>query len=286
VCYRSVWQDFIAHHLNELIQEHNIDGVYLDGTSEPWGCRNLQHGCGYTRPNGEIRPTYPIFDTRSMMKRIYTIVKIHNPKGQVNVHQSTCMTIPTLAFATSYWDGEQLQSVARKPFAQEVLPLDAFRCEFMGHNWGVPAELLHYARGPFKRPESIGLALLHDVLVRPSNMNDAELSARIWKVMDAFGRTEATWLPYWENERYVRSNQPSVKTSLYNRPGKGLIAVIANMGQEKQQAKATLDLAALQQASNLVAHDVFTAKKIPCAAGRLELTLESLQFVVVWLKAP
>jgi len=113
VCYRSPWQDFIAHHLEKTIEEYGIDGVYLDGTSEPWGCANQKHGCGYVRPDGTIGKTYPFFDTRSMMKRIYTIVKSHNPQGQVNVHQSTCMTIPTLSFATSYWDGEQLQGVAR-----------------------------------------------------------------------------------------------------------------------------------------------------------------------------
>src|SRR5271157_2081367 len=61
------------------------------------------------------------------------------------------MTIPTLAFATSYWDGEQLQGLARKHSALEILPLDAFCAEFMGHNWGVPAELLWYGGGPFRR---------------------------------------------------------------------------------------------------------------------------------------
>ena len=52
-------------------------------------------------------------------------------------------------------DGEQLQSVGRKGAAEDVLPLDAFRTEFMGHNWGVPAELLHYRSGPFKRFEAV-----------------------------------------------------------------------------------------------------------------------------------
>ena len=113
-----------------------------------------------------------------MMKRIYTIVKHHNPAGQVNVHQSTCMTIPTLAFATSYWDGEQLQGLKRKASALEVLPLDAFCAEFMGHNWGVPAELLWYGSGPFRRVEAMSLGLLHDVPVRPGSMADVEVAGR------------------------------------------------------------------------------------------------------------
>ena len=286
VCYRSIWQDFIAHHLDRLMDEYGIDGVYLDGTSEPWGCRNRQHGCGYVRSDGSIGTTYPIFDTRSMMKRIYTIVESHNPAGQVNVHQSTCMTIPTLAFATSYWDGEQLQSVARRKQVQDVLPLDAFRCEFMGHNWGVPAELLHYARGPFKRHEAVSMALLHNVLVRPGTMADVDQSAKLWEAMDKFGRKESNWLPYWENKDCVRTDPGSVKVSIYNRPDKGLIAVIANSGQEKCRAGVVFNLPALGQPANLSAWDVLSGEEIPVAAGRMQVLLESLGSVVIRLGSP
>jgi len=205
VCYRSVWQDFIADNLDKLMTEYGIDGVYLDGTSEPWGCRNERHGCGYKKPDGSVGTTWPMFATRSMMKRIYTIVKAHNPKGQVNVHQSTCMTTPTLAFATSYWDGEQLQSVRRRPNAQEVLPMDAFRCEFMGHNWGIPAELLWYGSGPFKHSEALAMALLHGVPVRPSGMPKVNQSGKLWRALDQLGRDKAEWLPYWDNQDYVRT---------------------------------------------------------------------------------
>ncbi len=276
VCYRSVWQDFIAYHLEKLIEQYGIDGVYLDGTSEPWGCRNQKHGCGYQRPDGTIGPTYPIFDTRRMMKRIYTIVKKQKPQGQVNVHQSTCMTIPTLAFATSYWDGEQLQSVPRPGFAQEILPLDAFRTEFMGHNWGVPAELLHYASGPFKRFEAVAMALLHDVLVRPGTMADVEVCAKMWHAMDAFGRRQATWLPYWENGRYVRAEPAEVKVSLYNRPGRGLVAVVANTGRQECQAQVAFNLRALGQPPQLAARDLLADRPLPVSNGRLTLKLGSL----------
>ena len=80
VCGGSEWQDFIAAHLEKLVAEHAIGGVYLDGTSEPWVCSNTAHGCGYLRPDGSIGPTYPIFATRSLLKRIYTIVRKHDPQ--------------------------------------------------------------------------------------------------------------------------------------------------------------------------------------------------------------
>ena len=280
VCGGSEWQDFIAAHLEKLVAEHAIGGVYLDGTSEPWVCSNTAHGCGYLRPDGSIGPTYPIFATRSLLKRIYTIVRKHDPHGQVNVHQSSCMLTPTLAFATSYWDGEHVQGLPRPKEPGTIMPLDAFRCEFMGHNWGVPAELLHYSSGPLKHSEAMALALLHDVPVRPETMRDLSELSRIWQAFDAFGRHEAAWLPYWENARFVVNRPGSVKASLYNRPGKGFVGVVANTTNGKCQAEVTLDLAALKQPTPLAVHDILTGKELPMAGGRLMLPLEPLGFVI------
>lgn len=284
VCYRSPWKDFIADGIDKLMAEYKIDGVYLDGTSEPWGCSNVRHRCGYKRPDGSIGTTYPIFAVRDLMKRIYTIVKKRNPNGQVNVHQSTCMTIPTLAFATSYWDGEQLQGLKRARPAQEVLPLAAFRAEFMGHNWGVPAELLWYSGGPFTRTEALSMALLHDVPMRPLSVDDLAIAARLWKVFDAFGRAEATWVPYWQSDACVCTGSPALKVSLYHRPQQGLIAVIANIAQEESKAPVTFNLAALGQPADLKAVDVLADKELAQTGGRLELTLKPADFAVIWLK--
>ncbi len=284
VCYRSHWQDFLADGIDKLMDEYGIDGVYLDGTSEPWGCANRRHGCGYVRPDGSIAPTYPMFATREMMRRIYTIVKKHHANGQVNVHQSTCMVIPTLAFATSYWDGEQLQSVARPASPQDVLPLDAFRAEFMGHNWGVPAELLWYGSGPFKRVESMSVALLHDVPVRPSSMADVEIAGRMWRAFDELGRHEAVWLPYWENQAYVAASPAHVKVSLYNRPRKGAILVAANLAQEDCRAQIQLNLSALEQPSALTATDIVTGAPVPVTEGRLEVSLPSMHYAMIRLQ--
>jgi hypothetical protein len=280
VCYRGPWQDFLADGLEKELAEYDTDGVYLDGTSEPWGCRNTHHGCGYVKPDGTIGTTYSIFATREMMKRIYTIVKHHNPRGQVNVHQSTCMTIPTLAWATSYWDGEQFGSMARGPFALEVLPLEAFRCEFMGHNWGVPAEFLCYNK-PYTSHEAMAFTLLHDVLVR----NNLSEETKLWKLMDDFGRKEARWLPYWENGPYVRSSARDLTVSLYNRPGKGLVAVISNLGHGEAAGTVTFNLRRLGQPAELSAYDVMAEKSLTAKDGALDVSLKPLDYLVVWLKA-
>jgi len=281
VCYNSAWQDFICDGLDRQMTEYGNDGVYLDGTSEPWGCTNTAHGCGYVKPDGSIGKTYPIFAVRHLMKRIHTIVKRHNPQGQVDVHQSSCMTIPTLAFATSYLDGEQFQGHQRGPFALDILPLDAFRCEFMGHQWGVPADFL-VATNAYTRDEAMAFSLLHDVPVR----GYTDVLAPLWRTFDQFGRGQAdcVWVPYWQSERFVRTNGPDIKVSLYNRPGRGFIAVISNVGRTAQTAEVTFDLAALGQKGAPTARDVLGEANLTLQNGRLAAPLKSLGYIVVWVR--
>jgi hypothetical protein len=193
------------------------------------------------------------------------------------------MTIPTLSFATSYWDGEQLQGLARQSSAFKVLPLDAFRAEFMGHNWGVPAELLWYSGGPFRRGEAEAMAFLHDIPARPSGMEDLATLSRLWTARDKFGCRQAAWLPYWENEKYVRSSPAGVKVSLHNRPGRGLLATIVNTGPQACEAEVAFDLKALGQPALVAAHNILTGKRLPRAAGRLAISLGPLDYAVLRL---
>jgi len=284
VCYRSHWQDFLCEGIDKLMDEYGIDGVYLDGTSEPWGCANQKHGCGYLKTDGSVGVTYPIFAVRETMRRIYTIVKRHNPQGQVNVHQSTCMVIPTLAFATSYWDGEQLQNLKRVDSATELLPLDAFRTEFMGHNWGVPAELLWYGSGPFTRQEAVTLGLLHDIPVRPNTLADVAFTSRIWQAFDEFDRHAAQWLPYWENSECVQVDEEAIKVSVYQRAKQGLLLVVANVSPQPRQASLTLNLARLEQSLPLTGEDVLTGQPVSLSDGRLTVELPSMGCALVRLK--
>ena len=69
--------------------------------------------------------------------------------------------------------------------------------------------------------------------------------------------------------------------SLYNRSGKGFMAVIANTGGKQCRAEAVFDLAALKQPAKLAAHDVLSGKELPLADGRLVLPLEPLGFVIL-----
>jgi hypothetical protein len=284
VCYRSVWQDFLADGIARVMDKYDIDGVYLDGTEYPWPCANTKHGCGYRRPDSSIAPTYPIFETRTLMKRIWNIVKTRKPDGLINVHNSTCLTIPTNAFATSTWDGEQLTGLTRDRWAMDVLPLDAFRCEFMGRQWGVPSELLCYGQ-PFSYTEAMAFSLLHDVPVRGNLGGSLEIESRLWKTMDAFGRHQARWIPYWRNQDVVATDNEQVKVSLYTRSAAGVLVVISNLGKQRCETVVRLDLKPLGLFSNLTAWDVVNEAELPMASpDEFPLTLDCLDFRVLWLR--
>ena len=280
VCYNSPWQDFLVEAIRRLVEEEGVDGVYLDGTMEPYACRNTLHGCGYRDEAGSLHHTYPIFAVRALMKRIYAICTRNG--GLVNVHQSSCMVSPTLAFSTSYWDGEHLsqgliQKAVRKAGRTsaylEVLPPAMFRAEFMGKNWGVPSQYLAYTSGRYEAEgwnddAALALCLLHDTMMRPCVSragagrpphvdSSAECLFRIWRVMEEFGvgLRECEWRPYWRRNRLVRSKPGGVEISAYEIAGKRALLVVSNLTDEAKRGALVLDMSRLGPAGSVRARD-------------------------------
>ena len=292
VCLASIWQDRLVSGMAETLKQFDVDGVYLDGTEYPSGCCNTEHGCGHLRDDGSIAPTYPIFSVRSAMRRIYEVVRSHRPDGQLNVHNSTCMTIPTLGWGTSYWDGEQFGQFGTgdSPSADSVdpiklLPLDAFRAEFMGHQWGVPAEFLCYGK-PFSFEQSWSFTLLHDVPVRPhATHEELALASSVWKAMDDFGRKKSEWIPYWKINKQIKITPAHVIASLYRHPKNGVLAVISNFSRKAVRASIQIDLESLGfKAQPQSVKDALSGKDIPLDRNRMRFSLAAMGWKLVWLK--
>ena len=131
-------------------------------------------------------------------------------------------------------------------------------------------------RGFHTRNEALSAALLHDVPVRPVDDEALTASSRLWNTFDAFGRHQAAWLPYWENQRFVAVEPAAAKASLYNRPGQGCILVVANMGRTACRAQVKLDQKALQQPAALVVRDVLAQQEVAGADGRVEVELPAM----------
>lgn len=70
-CPKSQWADMFLYYTGQLADECGIRGVYMDQTTELSSCINSHHGCGYTAPDGTVRPTFPVRAMREFHKRLY-----------------------------------------------------------------------------------------------------------------------------------------------------------------------------------------------------------------------
>ena len=109
-CARSGWADWLVAGVDKLFEDFDLDGIYFDGTSEAWRCRNQAHGCGWQDENGQVQTEYPLLAARQLMRRIADTVHQHKPDAILDVHMSSNLVLPTLAFCDSLWNGEQFET--------------------------------------------------------------------------------------------------------------------------------------------------------------------------------
>jgi hypothetical protein len=290
VCYNSRWRDILLNGIASSLDRYGFDGVYLDGTIEPWACTNEKHGCGYRAADGTLHSTYPVFAVRKLMHGLAAL--IHPRGGLVNPHQSTCCVTPTLAFADSYWDGEQFGSGELSSNLMQKLPLATFRAEFMGRNYGVPAEFLVYEKPPqWTFDHALAFTMLHDVRVRPGGVSTAlERMAPIWEVMTRFDVSKAEWHPYWETKPLAIVQGDTIKVSLYlgggKKEGSGrVLLVVANLGMEDTTAQVVLDLKRLRlRESGTTARDSLTGELLKLEGYRLTVSLPSMRMKMIWVE--
>jgi hypothetical protein len=279
-CQRGPWQDFLVDGIGRLIDDYDVDGVYLDTTTRPLLCDNELHGCGYLKPDGSRGGVYPVFSVRDNLRRIYTAVRTRKPDGIVDVHPYECMNAPGLAWATTYWNGEQLRA---NDSILDALPLERFRAEFMGYNWGVPADLLYYKLKNYR--QSVALAILHDVPVRPEKPADLDAISTLWKVRDEFGVKQARWLPYWSNPDVVKAETKDCYVSLFAHPQGRVLAIVSNLSKEKTDVRLSLNLDKLDLPANVSAKDAVSRAALTIENGDITLNLAAQDYCIVWIEA-
>ena len=244
-------------------------------------CNNTHHGCGYEAPDGSLRPTYDIFATRDFMKRLYVLTRERKPEGQLNIHNSTVMVTPTLGFGTSTWGGEQIDAIKTAAPTLDFLPMDAFRTEFMGRQWGIPSEFLVYDGMPYYSRDVLAYTLLHGVLIRPS---DAEALARIsalWRVYDEFPFANATMYPYWDEHGPISCAPEGVYATAYERPGEGLLVFVSNLGGDDVTATLAMDEGRLPWLAAASVTDALSGETIGAEDGVLQLPIASWRYRVL-----
>lgn len=276
-CPHGGWADWLVAGIDKLFSDYDLDGLYFDGTSEAWRCQNAAHGCGWRDASGKVHETYPVLAARKLMRRITETVHRHRPDAILDAHMSGNLTLPTLSFCDSYWDGEQFEGYTAKDNFE--VTLHAFRTEFMGYAHGLEAEFLCYVNRPFACNEAIALAWLHGVEVRPYAYTLSYV-APIWKAMDRFGATTAEWRPYWRGSG-AECADPNVKASAYVKDGRALLFVSQ---LKRQPLKTTLRLDRRKlglTAGPLAAHDAIVDKPVELNGDDLPLEFEGMTYRLI-----
>lgn len=270
VCYASGYSKVLCDRIRYVYDHYDVDGIYTDGTHVPWECANENHGCGYTDEHGVRHVTYPIWALRQHSKDMYEAV--HSRPGGINqTHQSSCMLAATVGYADYFFNGESIQNSLHKGFL-EFLDLPAFRTEFMGHNIGVPSQMLFYER----KGSDVGiekftsLSLIHDVLPHTSTPAHLEYMSHFWNELTAFDAGRAKWMPYWFEDRPVKVETENAYCSLYEKDGKYLLA-LSSFNENVHEVEVTFD------GEVSVDYDVFGQNAAVANGNKLTVKMEAFK---------
>ncbi|NUP99338.1 MAG: hypothetical protein HUU35_05725, partial [Armatimonadetes bacterium] len=236
------YSDFIVAKNMEFMKRYDLDGFYHDNV-HPYPIGTNVEGGGWVDAKGVGHAVYPILAYRDLHRRLYAAVKTERSDAHLMAHMSGKVTIPFLAYEDSYLDGEHFRDRVKDSYL-DLLPLDTFRAEFMGRQWGLMPYFLPEFRGEYARQVAptrglMGLLLIHDV--QPWNLwCNAEVVNAMFRALDAFGYVESRFVPYFDPRPPARTALPNVQVSAYLRDGRALL-VVANLDREPKQGVVTID---------------------------------------------
>lgn len=282
----AAWRDLISYKLAQFVDEYHVDGIYVDCWN-PLCCLQEDHGCGWRDAQGNLQGTYPIRASREIVRRVRELLADRRPNPHIIIHMSTSVVMPMLAFADSMLDGEQYQGpLAPKDDYLGVVPLDKWRAENTGLQWGVVPFFLPEFSGPNQRIDLpthrlMGLMLAHDCSPWPIWCK-SQVIFDAWKAADAFGIQTAELRPYWKPNGVTTDSGDAV-VSVYSQP-KSALLVILNSATTDQPVKVSLDAKALGVPAGMTAEDAASHEKLAVEGGAMTVTVPARDFRMIVVK--
>ncbi len=237
-CLRKERGDQILHGVARLLDECGIDGVYLDGPTEPFSCANPGHDCDDSLPAvwDDDCTGGRILGQRAFVKRLRGIFDAKGIKYPLWSHTGGSIYTSTLSLADYYYDGEQL---ARFRDGYLVEP-EKFRINYALHGLGVRGRFLPilYYNSTFTCRQALPWSLVHA----------AETSAlKSPHPLDAFffsflrREAPAKFYPYWEEQPHWRVEADETILASYLRDDDEGVLVLSNLYQDGVKT-VTVDL--------------------------------------------
>ena len=267
-CYKGGYSGEMIESAVRAMDKYGADGIYTDGTYVPWECANESHGCGYRDVNGGLHITYPIKAVREHVKKLYS--EIHKRGGIIDTHQSACCLMPTLAFCDTYFDGENIQTGLSKDF-DRFLTLDAFRCEYMGTNFGIVPNFIAYLNPPdYTIIKVLSISLIHNVIARPRDLDTLKVVSKIWDAYDRFGIKDASEKPYWMGNSSAECVNDNVYITSFEKEEKMLI-MVSKFGDSDKREEIKLPEKFTK------AYEIFDGKSYDIADGKLICQIDAVK---------
>lgn len=281
--YGKTLQDFYVYNINKWIDQAGIDGIYLDNIT-PVADDNIEAGRGYRLPDGQIQPTYLMFDTRKYFLRLRAIFQDHGKSGMFVLHVTNHMITPWIGAADVALDGEHhvIYPEMGKDF-MDFWSLERMHVDYP-EQFGIPVNFLKEYQGNWP-PDKLktvmraysGEVILNDTLA--SNNSDG-LTQDLWQARDRFGieADDVQFHAYFDPNRGFDSNTKDIYLSGWTRPGSGsggkLLLAVVNMG-EATTAHVTIDAAKLGLPSpgHWSVTNAETQDSLP-TNGRAEITVD------------
>jgi hypothetical protein len=204
--FGSRWENYYVEGLKWLLENAQIDGIYLD----------------------EV--TY----SREVMQRVRRVIDTARPGSLIDLHGNrdywSCNSpigyyMEHLPYVDQIWFGEAFNPDS---------PPDFYLIEMSGLPFGLSGELLQDPN-PWR-------GMLFGLTARA--FYTSVDPAPIWRLWDEFGIQDSEMLGYWNSACPIKTGEENVPATVYRKPGKSLIA-IASWVKLPAQIKLKIDWSAL-----------------------------------------
>uniref|UniRef100_UPI0032168D20 glycoside hydrolase domain-containing protein n=1 Tax=uncultured Draconibacterium sp. TaxID=1573823 RepID=UPI0032168D20 len=206
----SRWYNYYIEGLKWLVENADIDGLYLDDVS---------------------------YDRRTV-KRIRKVLDNTKPGCLLDLHSNTSFSKGPATQYTEYfpyldklWFGES--------FMYDEMPPENWLVEVSGLPFGLMGDMLHGGGNKW-------LGMLFGMTVRhPWHTEGVICDPRpVWKVWDDFGIEDAEMIGFWEDDCPVKTSGSDVKVTVYKKKGQTLVS-IGNFSDSKQKVNLKIDFTRL-----------------------------------------
>ncbi|OQA78228.1 MAG: hypothetical protein BWY31_04377 [Lentisphaerae bacterium ADurb.Bin242] len=238
------YSDFVIWKLDKYMRELDLDGQYHDNTF-PYQSALPNTGLGFVR-DGKRYPSFNIFATRKLLQRNRAMLQAYRKDAFTLAHMSSKIWIPILAYEDAICDGEHFRGRIKDCYP-ELLPMDMFRAEYMGRQWGlIPVMMSELSPAEAKKTEPtrglVTLLLLHDTKLWAKNaLNNRDVVVNAQKALDKFGYVDAEFIGYFDETPPAATDHKDVYVSAYRKEDKSVLLIVGNVSRQAADVEIRID---------------------------------------------